>query len=60
MSRFRSISNAEISKKPIANKFDFLLAVDAALLRLQSITEAVAAFFGILSVGSREPTYLTA
>jgi transposase len=36
---------AEIAKKPIANKFDFRLAVDAALLRLQSMKETVAAFF---------------
>jgi transposase len=36
---------AEIAKKPIANKFDFRLAVDAALLRLQSMKETIAAFF---------------
>jgi transposase len=36
---------AEIAKKPIANKFDFRLAVDTALLRLQSMKETVAAFF---------------
>ena len=36
---------AEIAKKPIGNKFDFRLAVDAAILRLQSMKETVAAFF---------------
>ena len=36
---------AEIAKKPIANKFYFRLAVDVALLRLQSMKETIAAFF---------------
>jgi transposase len=36
---------AEIAKKAIANKFDFRIAVEKALLRLQSMKEIVAAFF---------------
>lgn len=36
---------AEVAKKPAGNKFDFRLAVEKALLRLQSMTNVVASFF---------------
>lgn len=36
---------ADIAKHPIANKFDFRLAVEKALSRLQSMTHTIAAFF---------------
>ena len=36
---------ADIAKHPIANKFDFRLAVEKALVRLKSMTKIVAAFF---------------
>lgn len=36
---------ADIAKHPIANKFDFRLAVEKALSRLQSMTQTVASFF---------------
>jgi len=36
---------AEVAKKPAGNKFDFRLAVEKALLRLQAMTNVVASFF---------------
>jgi transposase len=36
---------ADIAKQPVANKFDFRLAVERALNRLKSMNQTVAAFF---------------